>query len=473
MIGPTGNVRSAMLRVFKHYIPYAVLALGLIDLVALMFAGEIGWQLRAYQIAMDPGHPGERLVPLASFALSIWLAMVAVGAYSSEALLSVRISVTRLLAAISLGVIFLSLMNFLAPGATLWRSNSFYAMVAAIIIVIGLRIVVSRAIDTRKFRRRIVVLGAGKRAERIRLLAQRPDSGFTIAGLVAMNDGPYVVEDATPRGEIANLARYVVERDATEVVLALEERRNALPLDDLLRIKTTGVHVNDISSFFERETGRVDLDSVNPSWFIFSDGFTAGQRLSKFGKRVFDIVVSLVLLVLAIPLVALFGLAVKIGSSGPIFYRQQRVGLYGQPYDIIKLRSMRQDAESAGHAVWASQDDPRVTTIGRWMRKLRIDELPQGWCILKGDMSFVGPRPERPQFVDQLQARIPYYAERHMVKPGLTGWAQINLPYGASVEDSREKLEYDLYYAKNYTPFLDILILLQTIRVVLWPAGAR
>ncbi len=462
-----------MLRVFKHYIPYAVLGLGLVDLFALLLAGEIGWQLRAFQIAMEPGNPGERLLPLISFALSIWLAMVAVGAYSSEALLSVRVAITRLLAAISLGVIFLSLMNFLAPGATLWRSNSLYAMIAAIIIVIGLRLIVSRAIDTRNFRRRIVVLGAGSRAERIRQLALRPGCGFTIVGLIAMADGPFVVVDATPRGAIANLARYVVERDATEVVLALEERRNALPLDDLLRIKTTGVHVNDISSFFERETGRVDLDSVNPSWFIFSDGFTAGQRMSKLSKRLFDIVVSLTLLIVAIPLVALFGLAVKIGSAGPIFYRQTRVGLYGQPYDIIKLRSMRQDAESGGHAVWASEDDPRVTTIGRWMRKLRIDELPQGWCILKGDMSFVGPRPERPQFVDELQARIPFYAERHMVKPGLTGWAQINLPYGASIDDSREKLEYDLYYAKNYTPFLDVLILLQTLRVILWPAGAR
>ncbi len=413
------------------------------------------------------------MIPLISFALSIWLAMVAVGAFASEALLSVRVSITRLLAAISLGVIFLSLMNFLAPGATLWRSNSLYAMVAAIVIVIALRIAVGQAIDTRNFRRRIVVLGAGSRAERIRLLALRPDSGFNVVGFIAMTGAPSVVASAIPRGAITNLARYVVECNATEVVLALEERRKALPLDDLLRIKTTGVHVNDISSFFERETGRVDLDSVNPSWFIFSDGFTAGQRLSKLGKRLFDIVISSALLILTFPLVMLAGLAVKLGSAGPIFYRQTRVGLYGQPYDIIKLRSMRDHAESGGNAVWASENDPRVTAIGRLMRKLRIDELPQSWCILKGDMSFVGPRPERPQFVEQLQARIPYYAERHMVKPGLTGWAQINLPYGASVEDSREKLEYDLYYAKNYTPFLDVLILLQTIRVVLWPAGAR
>jgi sugar transferase (PEP-CTERM system associated) len=244
-------------------------------------------------------------------------------------------------------------------------------------------------------------------------------------------------------------------------------------LGDLLRIKTTGVHVNDLSSFLERETGRVDLDSLNPSWLIFSDGFSAGRRLSSAGKRAFDVLVSAVILALTGPLIAVTALLVKLESKGPAFFRQRRVGLYGQPFDMLKLRSMREDAEVGGVAVWAQKDDPRITRIGSVIRKLRIDELPQAWSVLKGEMSFVGPRPERPQFVADLEARLPYYAERHMVKPGITGWAQINYPYGASIEDARHKLEYDLYYAKNYTPFLDILILLQTVRVVLWPEGAR
>ncbi len=260
---------------------------------------------------------------------------------------------------------------------------------------------------------------------------------------------------------------------ASEVVLALEERRNALPLGDLLRIKTTGVHVNDLSSFLERETGRVDLDSLNPSWLIFSDGFSAGRRLSSAGKRLFDVVVSGIILALTAPIILLVALLVKLESKGPAFFRQRRVGLYGQAFEILKLRSMRDDAEVGGKAVWAQKDDPRVTRVGAVIRKLRIDELPQAWTVLKGEMSFVGPRPERPQFVADLEARLPYYAERHVVKPGITGWAQINFPYGASVEDARQKLEYDLYYAKNYTPFLDLLILLQTVRVVLWPEGAR
>jgi exopolysaccharide biosynthesis polyprenyl glycosylphosphotransferase len=222
----------------------------------------------------------------------------------------------------------------------------------------------------------------------------------------------------------------------------------------------------------ERETGRVDLDTVNPSWLIFSDGFSSGRALSSAAKRIFDVSASLLLLVLTLPLIVLFALLVKLDSKGPAFFRQTRVGLYGQAFDVIKLRSMRTDAE-AGGAQFAQENDPRVTRIGRFIRKVRIDELPQTWSVLKGEMSFVGPRPERPEFVAELEEQLPYYAERHMVKPGITGWAQINYPYGASLEDSRHKLEYDLYYAKNYTPFLDLLILLQTLRVVLWHEGAR
>ena len=291
--------------------------------------------------------------------------------------------------------------------------------------------------------------------------------------LFAMSGAEKKVASAVPREAIPNLSEHVVALRAGEVVLALEERRNALPLNDLLRVKTTGVHVNDIASFSERETGRVDLATTNPSGLIFSDGFSAGQRISKVGKRLFDIVASLIVLIVGLPLILVAGIAVVLDSRGPVFHRQPRVGLFGEPYDIYKIRSMRTDAEAEGKAVWASENDSRITRVGRIIRKLRIDELPQLWCVLKGEMSFVGPRPERPSFVEELEQKMPFYAERHMVKPGLTGWAQINYPYGASVEDARVKLEYDLYYAKNYSPFLDLLILLQTVRVVLWPDGAR
>jgi sugar transferase (PEP-CTERM system associated) len=463
-----------MIRLFKHYVPHTVLFLGLADFVLLLLAGEAGWSLRAWQIGIDGEFDPTRLPHLFVFAATLQLAMVGVGAYGVDALRSMRIAAARLVVAVSLGILLLSLIFFLMPAVGFWRSNLLYAMAFALCGVFAVRLLFGRTLGSDAFRRRVLVLGAGPRAARLQALARKEGSGFAIAGYVAMNDGgPVAVAGAVNRADIPNLSQHVVRLGASEVVLALEERRNALPLADLLRIKTTGVHVNEISSFLERETGRVDLDSLNPSWLIFSDGFSSGRRISAAGKRLFDILVSATILVLFAPVILLTALLVKLESAGPAFFRQKRVGLYGVPFEILKIRSMRQDAEVGGKAVWAQKDDPRVTRVGSIIRKLRVDELPQAWTVLKGEMSLVGPRPERPQFVSDLEARLPYYAERHVVKPGITGWAQINLPYGASVEDAREKLEFDLYYAKNYTPFLDLLILLQTVRVVLWPEGAR
>lgn len=461
-----------MIRLFKHYIPHAVLLLGLFDVGLLILAGEMAWQLRASQIGMEPGLFADRIASLTGAAVVVLAGMIAVGVYGAEALRSMRYACARLLVAVSLGIIALTFIDFLIPGQTFWRSTLAYAMGFSLLFLILNRLIVGGILGASAFRRRVLVLGSGLRAQRLRELSLRPESGFVIVGYIAMSDAPKVVEEAIPRSAIHDLNRFVENLGASEVVLALEERRNALPLKDLLRVKTAGVHVNDFSSFMERETGRVDLDTVNPSWLIFSDGFSSSRAVSSVAKRLFDIIASSILLLLTFPLILLFAALVKLDSKGPAFFRQTRVGLYGQSFELLKLRSMRTDAEKDG-AKWAERDDPRVTRIGSFIRKLRIDELPQTWCVLKGEMSFVGPRPERPQFVEDLEDKLPYYAERHMVKPGITGWAQINYPYGASIEDSRHKLEYDLYYAKNYTPFLDFLILLQTLRVVLWHEGAR
>ncbi len=462
-----------MIRLFKHYVPYAVLFLALVDLCLLIAAAETAWVIRANQIGMAVDYIGNRIWPLVTFAASVQLAAMAVGVYSPEALQSLRFAIARLLVAVSLGVIFMAIMAFALPGMTLWRSNSLYAMVLAFAYLALNRMLLGNLVGGQSFKRRLLVLGAGKRAQRIKDLEAKRGSGFVVVGFIAMDESKRVIPEAISRDAIYNLADFVVKLGASEVVLALEERRNALPLQDLLRIKTTGVHVNDISSFLERETGRVDLDSVNPSWLIFSDGFSSGRRLSGIAKRLFDIVASSILLLLTVPVILLFAMLVKLESKGPAFYRQKRVGRYGETFDLVKLRSMRADAEADGKAIWAAKNDDRVTRVGKFIRMVRIDELPQTWCVLKGDMSFVGPRPERPEFVADLEKQLPYFAERHMVKPGITGWAQVNFPYGASIDDARQKLEYDLYYAKNYTPFLDLLILLQTIRVVLWPEGAR
>ncbi len=462
-----------MVRLFKHYVPHAVLLLGLFDIALLFGAGEFAWHLRAGQLGTDPGSLSERFVSLGSFGLIVLVGMVAVGVYGAEALRSMRYAVARLIVAVSLGIIVLSFVDFVFPGLDFWRSTLAYAMFLAIIFLVANRVLLGGLLGAQAFRRRVLVLGAGPRAQRLRVLSERAGSGFVIVGFIGMNEGEQVVEEAIGRGAIHDLSRFVENLAASEVVLALEERRNSLPLKDLLRIKTAGVHVNDFSSFMERETGRVDLDTLNPSWLIFSDGFSSGRMISSVAKRIFDILASSLLLFVTFPVIAFFALLVKLDSRGPAFFCQNRVGLYGQDFELIKLRSMRLDAERAGKAQWASENDPRITRIGRFIRKLRIDELPQAWTVLKGQMSFVGPRPERPEFVSDLENKLPYYAERHMVKPGITGWAQINYPYGASIEDARRKLEYDLYYAKNYTPFLDLLILLQTLRVILWNEGAR
>ncbi len=462
-----------MIRLFKHYIPNAVLLLGLLDLVMLVTAGELGWTTRAGQVGMAIPPILTRAPQLATFAISLMTAMIAVGVYSAGSLQSMRVAAARLLVAISLGVIVQAVIFFVVPDLAFWRSNLLLSMGFAVVLLFALRVLLGKLLGGQAFKRRIVVLGAGARAARLKALAQQPGSAFVVVGYVSMSEPTRVSPEAIARDAIYNLADHVVLLNASEVVLALEERRNALPLKDLLRIKTTGVHVNEISTFLERETGRVDLQSVNPSWLIFSDGFSSGRMFSSAFKRLFDIGASVLLLALTLPLILITAIAVKIESKGPAFYRQRRVGLFGEGFDIVKLRSMRQDAEVGGKAVWAEKDDPRITRIGRLIRKTRVDELPQCWSVLKGEMSFVGPRPERPQFVEDLEQQLNYYAERHMVKPGITGWAQINYPYGASIDDARQKLEYDLYYAKNYSPFLDLLIILQTIRVVLWPEGAR
>ena len=461
-----------MLRLFKHYISYNVVLLSLIDLALLALAGEVAWRLRVVQIGVSVGDFSQRVLEIVGFSGVIWLAMIAVGGYGPEALRSIRFATARLLVAVSLGVLAISLLNFFLPGSALWRSVLLYAMGFSIVFLISNRILANRLLGPVVFRRTVLVLGAGERAERILKLSHRRESGFAVAAFVAMDAVTPVIDTAVSRDSIIDLGRFVERVGATEVVLALQERRNALPLKDLLRVKTKGVQVSDFSSFLEREMGRVDLDTLNPSWLIFSDGFSSGRRLSSIGKRLFDILVSLLILIVGIPLIAIFAVLVKLETKGPAFFRQTRIGLYGEHFTLWKLRSMRVDAE-AGGAKWAEKDDPRVTRVGRLIRKVRIDELPQVWSVLKGQMSFVGPRPEVPAIVVELEKELPFYAERHVVKPGITGWAQINYPYGASIEDARHKLEYDLYYAKNYTPFLDVLILLQTARVILWPEGAR
>ncbi len=325
------------------------------------------------------------------------------------------------------------------------------------------------------FVRRVLVVGSGPRASRVGevVRAQRARF-FELAGVLpeAETDAAASSEGGTDTGTGSGADLAELRRRRVWGVVVASDRPDALPVRDLLHCKMRGVRVLSDVSFWEQHLGRIDLDHVDPNWFLFADGFSP-SAVSDVIKRVSDIAISLAILILTLPLMLLTAVLIKLDSKGPIFYRQQRIGLFGQPFTVLKFRSMSVDAEAGGRAMWAARKDPRVTRVGGFIRSTRIDELPQLINVMRGDMSFIGPRPERPHFVDQLTQVIPFYHERSYVKPGITGWAQVNFPYGASIEDAREKLSYDLYYVKNRSFFLDVMILISTVRVILFQEGAR
>lgn len=462
-----------MIRLFNHYLPRPVLILGLIEIVLLFISAEAAWVIRTSQIGIDPGNLAQRMPQFALFALTVYLVMLGIGAYQVECYRSLRMATSRLLVALLLSIIVISLILFFFPDVSVWRSVTLYAVAFAFVLIMALRVIVSRLVQWRRFRFRILVIGAGQRGGRLQRSAEDPHSSFEVAAVIRLTDNGNVAKDPVNLESIGSLVDYCAQLKVGEIVLALDERRGAAPSEKLLEAKLAGIKVSEISSFLERQTGRVDLRSISPSWFIYSDGFLGSEPLAIIFKRAFDVAASLLLLIVASPVLLVAALLIKLTSPGPVFYRQERVGQLGKTFEVIKFRSMVVDAEKDGKPQWAQAGDPRVTPVGRFLRSSRIDEIPQIFNVLMGDMSFVGPRPERPEFVEELAAEIPFYRERHIVKPGITGWAQLNYPYGASMMDARHKLEYDLYYVKNYSLFLDLLILIQTVRVVVWQDGVR
>jgi len=336
------------------------------------------------------------------------------------------------------------------------------------------RVRMSHVRNNRVVRDRVMIYGVGERAKAVKQELEKASEVVEIVGCYpsSSDELPQVRDDRIlPRA--ASLTDTVRSLKVDEIVVAVTERRGGvLPLRELLDCKLQGVRVYDLASYFEQTMGQIRLDALYAGWLIFGDGFSQGA-VRTFVKRVFDIVCALILLLLAAPVMILAALLIVVESGFPVFYRQERVGLHGRLFHVVKFRSMRQDAEKDGKPRWAAAKDDRVTRVGRIMRKTRIDELPQLFSVLLGDMSLVGPRPERPFFVDQLTRQIPFYAVRHSVKPGVTGWAQVRYHYGASVEDSAEKLQYDLYYVKNHSLTLDLVVLIETIGVVLTAKGAQ
>jgi len=315
---------------------------------------------------------------------------------------------------------------------------------------------------------RVLMVGDGDRSEELRQLIDAAGPRYQLAGSVLHPAGK--TDDQTTGA--ATLFETARRLKANTVVVSFAERRGAFPLQEMLSCKLSGIQVLDAPSLYERLTGKLSVETITPGWLIFSHGFNITPGL-KLAKRAVDIVCSLTGLLLALPLAPLLAIAVKLDSPGPLLFKQTRVGKGNHPFTIFKLRTMRQDAEDGTGAVWAHASDPRITRVGRFLRKTRMDEIPQLINVLKGEMSLVGPRPERPEFVNTLKQAMPYYSERHFVKPGVTGWAQVRYRYGASVQDALEKLRYDLYYIKNISLFFDLRILLSTIGVVLGRIGAR
>lgn len=327
-------------------------------------------------------------------------------------------------------------------------------------------------VNSRNFSHRILILGVGPTAANMGELIPESDENYELSGYVRCSDELSEVPASSILENTGGIYETAKREKADKIVVSLCERRGVFPLSEVMACKLDGIEVVDAPSFYEHVTGKMFLEGINPSWIIFSEGFKV-SRLRKVLKRVMDLFCAIVGIILTVPFLPLVALAIKLDSPGPVFYRQERVGEKEKNFFLYKLRTMGTDAESGTGAVWAQKNDSRVTRLGAFLRKCRIDELPQFFNILLGDMSMVGPRPERPEFVDKLKERIHYYSERHFVKPGVTGWAQVRYPYGASVEDAMEKLRFDLYYIKNLTLTFDVMIILETIQVVLFRRGAR
>ncbi len=461
-------------QLFRYHVPTEFVVLAVTEFLALMFALYLALCFRYAGFDWQQ-HLGSFFPKAMAYAGVLQLSLLAFGVYQRQAGRFLDELVLRIASGLLLGLIPLGVSFYIVPGFFLGRGVLLIAVTLSFFFITFIRLFFRNVVKEGTMWTRILVLGAGKRAALIReAMANGELESLNIIGFVAM-DGDEKTENQSDLLVLDKpLIQFVEEQDIDEIVLAVDDRRQAnLPAKDLLDCKMSGIEILDLVTFCERRTGKIRLDMLHPSWLYLSDGFKV-NIFRRIAKRTLDITMVLLLLPLALPLMVLVTLAIIIESRGrgPILYSQVRVKQDNRPFKIYKFRSMVSDAEKDGVARWASKNDSRITRLGSVLRKGRLDELPQLFNVLKGDMSFIGPRPERPEFVARLAEKIPYYEERHRVKPGLTGWAQIRYSYGNTEEDGLQKLQYDLYYVKNQSIFLDFLILLQTAEVVLLAKGA-
>jgi len=465
------------IRIFQHYwqLPLALLAIleGTIFLAAMHYTAPF-----TLSGPVPPSqHPAPWVPHSLLFAGIMFVSMAAMGLYNSRQRARLAGLLSRVAASMLGGAMVIAVIVYLLPVLRIGRGALLLSTLVSFGAVAVVRIAFDLIVDEAVFKRRVLVYGAGRRAASIVRLRRRSDRrGFLIVGYV-MADG----DDLSALRDHERLVRsdqdllsYCQAQRIDEIVVAMDDRRRRFPMDQLLECRLEGFEISELVTFLERETGKVRLDILNPSWMIFAEGFRQGRAHGIF-ERLFDVVASFAMLAATAPVMLLTAAAIKLsdGWRAPIFYRQIRVGQYGKPFKLLKFRSMREDAEREGKAQWAQKNDSRITRVGSFIRTTRIDELPQILNVLRGEMSFVGPRPERPEFVEQLNETIPYYRERHSIKPGITGWAQLCYPYGSSEQDAIEKLQYDLYYVKNHSLIFYIAILVQTVEVIVWGKGAR
>ncbi|MBK1693743.1 sugar transferase [Chromatium weissei] len=455
-------------RIFRHYMRVPLILLAGIEAIIFVIAFQLSVHLRWWFMDGEPNsEPTGLLIYSIVVSLIFVLTMGATGLYEASLREGLTGSLIRITLSLLLGSLVLAALSFFFPLLGLWRSVLSLTVIFSFVFVVVLRLVFFY-FNPSIFKRRILVFGDSQLANQVMIASQKR---LDIVGFIPTSEQSIsqikIIQHDKPLIQIA------IEAQADEIVLAIEDRRGKLPIEELLECRMSGIQVLEQQSFFERELGVLKLELLTPSWLIHSDGFEHGL-MTMLMKRFFDILISLIFIALLWPVMLLTAAIIFIesGFRHSVLYRQLRVGENGEPFEVIKFRSMRVDAEADGRARWAVTNDPRITRVGRFIRKTRIDELPQIFNVLKGEMSFVGPRPERPEFVADLTRKYEHYATRHRLKPGLTGWAQISYPYGSTEEDALRKLEYDLYYIKNHSIFLDLLILVETVEVVLFGKGA-
>jgi sugar transferase (PEP-CTERM system associated) len=464
-----------VLKISNHYVSKIVFFLLFVEMLVLVGAAYAGAAVRFMDLGETGPHIEHFFLSALAFAIAIVFSMSAMGMYQLDFNEGLRDPFfLKLMPSFAMGFVLLTLIFYVAPELQIGRGVLLAVFVIAAGGIFLARIVFFKTSELRFLESRIIFLGGGPLAKECSELAMQNTSyhKYDIAGFVAIPAEECVVPTSMllKMREGESLAALAQAHNVEEIVVSVQNRRGGFPIKELLACKLQGIKVTDAANFFERESCQIRVDSLQPSWLVFGGGFDQ-SFIRTFMKRGFDLICSAGILIVSFPVMVITAILIYLEDRAPIFYQQERVGLDGEPFNVLKFRSMRNDAEKGGKPQWAAQNDPRVTMIGNFIRKTRIDELPQILNVFKGEMSFVGPRPERPYFVEQLIEVVPYYNVRHSIKPGITGWAQVRYGYGASADDALQKLQYDLYYVKNNSLFLDILILIDTLKVVLFRSG--